>query len=212
MGCLASKDVEKEPPCETASPDSHNNGIKNYSDHNLYQQKISILNKNIEDREEIIRTLFATIKGLELKVKEKESEVFSIEKISIIEKASLEDKLKYVEKENEKFRKKVLEYKQKINKFEALQITEDNFFMLQDSLSDLKKKHEVLSAEFYKKDEELRSTSEAYQSYYSQSVNFQNEAYATILDLNKKIEELESENNILKNNEKNPNEVFRINN
>ena len=212
MGCLASKDVEKEPPCETASPDSHNNGIKNYSDHNLYQQKISILNKNIEDREEIIRTLFATIKGLELKVKEKESEVFSIEKISIIEKASLEDKLKYVEKENEKFRKKVLEYKQKINKFEALQITEDNFFMLQDSLSDLKKKHEVLSAEFYKKDEELRSTSEAYQSYYSQSVNFHNEAYATILDLNKKIEELESENNILKNNEKNPNEVFRINN
>ena len=208
MGCLASKDVEKEPPCETASPDSHNNGIKNYSDHNLYQQKISILNKNIEDREEIIRTLFATIKGLELKVKEKESEVFSIEKISIIEKASLEDKLKYVEKENENFRKKVLEYKQKINKFEALQITEDNFFMLQDSLSDLKKKHEVLSAEFYKKDEELRSTSEAYQSYYSQSVNFQNEAYATILDLNKKIEELESENNILKNNEKNPNEVL----
>jgi hypothetical protein len=84
--------------------------------------------------------------------------------------------------------------------------------MLQDSLSDLKKKHEVLSAEFYKKDEELRSTSEAYQSYYSQSVNFHNEAYATILDLNKKIEELESENNILKNNEKNPNEVFRINN
>ena len=212
MGCLASKDVEKEPPCETTSPDSHNDGIKNYSDHNLYQQKISILNKNIEDREEIIRTLFATIKGLELKVKEKESEVFSIEKISIIEKASLEDKLKYVEKENEKFRKKVLEYKQKINKFEALQITEDNFFMLQDSLSDLKKKHEVLSAEFYKKDEELRSTSEAYQSYYSQSVNFHNEAYATILDLNKKIEELESENNILKNNEKNPNEVFRINN